>query len=212
MELLEVLPELTPRFELVIIDDGSTDATIEVADDLVAQYPQISVVYHAEPMGRSRAIQSGLARAVGDVIFLRDDDGCLALDEIQKLWREIDEHPLVLGRAKSARWPGRWVGWRRRDVEGGFRMVDRRAIRDVQASLEDQVRLVTGLSRAMQSWHEVPVAARAKHHPAKAPKGHGRGHTAQRPAPATPVGPAQKVDKPKRPNYLRSLKDFTVGE
>ena len=40
-EWLEVLPELTNRFDLVIIDDCSSDATIEVADELVKQYAPI---------------------------------------------------------------------------------------------------------------------------------------------------------------------------
>ncbi|MBN2021420.1 MAG: glycosyltransferase [Pirellulales bacterium] len=211
-ELLEVLPELTSRFELVIIDDGSTDATIEVADDLAARYPQITVVYHAVPMGLAHSIESGLARAVGEVIFLRDDDGCLAIDELQKLWREIDAHPLVLGRAEGSRWPNRWVGWKRHAPEGEFRMVDRKVLRDLQTSLEDQMRLVTGITRRTCSWHEVEVSVRPLRGPARRPSAPSRRKSPQTSRGSSPNPPASKPEKPRRPNYLHSLKDFALGE
>ena len=38
--LLEVLPELTPRWDVLVMDNGSTDATVEVAHELVGRYPQ----------------------------------------------------------------------------------------------------------------------------------------------------------------------------
>ena len=40
-EILDVLPELTSRFELMIIDDGSTDDSFEVARHLALKYPQV---------------------------------------------------------------------------------------------------------------------------------------------------------------------------
>ena len=59
-EFLEILPEVTPRFEVVIADDGSTDATIEVADELATCYPQVSAVRHARRLGRVAAIRTEL--------------------------------------------------------------------------------------------------------------------------------------------------------
>jgi len=90
-ETLEVLSELTRRFEVVIIDDGSTDATIEVADELATHYPQVRIFRHAVHLGRAAAIRTGLDRSTGEIILLQDADGRLPIDEVHKLWRRLDQ-------------------------------------------------------------------------------------------------------------------------
>jgi glycosyltransferase involved in cell wall biosynthesis len=84
--VLDVLSDLTNRFELVIIDDGSTDATIEVADDLATCYPQVTAVRHARPMGRSMAVRTGLRQSTGEIVLVRDNDCRLPIEEIPRLW------------------------------------------------------------------------------------------------------------------------------
>jgi len=93
-KLLEVVPELTRDFELVIVDDGSSDATIEVADELAVQYPQIRVVRHGRPMGPEAAIQSGLRSSRGDAIVLQNEwltdqpSLCQRLSSLGYRWHE----------------------------------------------------------------------------------------------------------------------------
>ena len=72
-EILDVIADSGERFELLIIDDGSTDATSEVAHELSRHYPQIRMVRHGTPQGREAAIRTGLERSRGEVVMLRDD-------------------------------------------------------------------------------------------------------------------------------------------
>jgi glycosyltransferase involved in cell wall biosynthesis len=74
-EVLDTASDLTDRFELVIIDDGSTDATSEVADELVRHYPQVRAVRHARPLGREAALSTGLAQSHGEVVVVRARSG-----------------------------------------------------------------------------------------------------------------------------------------
>lgn len=90
-QILEVLSDTSGRFELVIIDDGSSDATIEVADELASYYPQVSAVRHAKPLGREAAIRTGLERSNGDLVLLRDENGL----------RRIDRRGIKLGQRSS---------------------------------------------------------------------------------------------------------------
>ncbi|MBN1589936.1 MAG: glycosyltransferase family 2 protein [Pirellulales bacterium] len=211
LEILEILPDLTSQFELIVIDDGSLDATVEVADDLAARYPQVRAIRHAQPQGRPAAIRTGLQHSSGDVIFLRDPSNELALDQVYKLWWAIDEHPLVLGRSTTTRRHGQWVGWKRRGGDESFRMVDRRAIQAVQESLEAQAQLITSMTPQDDPWFEVEVCRRGTAGPVSSRKHEHKKNTAghERRSPRLTKSPSGKLPGPK---YLRSLKNFALGE
>ncbi len=72
IKILEMASDVSERFELLIIDDGSSDATGEVADELSRHYPQIRIVRHGKPLGDEAALRSGLAQSRGDVVCVRD--------------------------------------------------------------------------------------------------------------------------------------------
>jgi glycosyltransferase involved in cell wall biosynthesis len=129
-EILEVVSELTRRFELLIIDDGSTDATIEVADELIRCYPQIRTLRHGTPQGRDAAIGAGLRHSTGEVIVLRDEHGELGAAEIRRAWQAADENAVSL----TANSDARRLRWQppHEDRRGGYRMLDRRTLEQMQ--------------------------------------------------------------------------------
>ncbi|MCA9163721.1 MAG: glycosyltransferase family 2 protein [Planctomycetales bacterium] len=85
-ELLDVLSDLETRFELVLVDDGSTDQTSDIADELAYQFPQIQIVRHPRRFGASAAIQSGLRRANGEIVFVQDEFTPFSAMELRRLW------------------------------------------------------------------------------------------------------------------------------
>lgn len=70
---LEVLSELANRFELLIIDDASTDRTEEIAYEIQRKYPQVRLIRHHMESGRRAAVQSGLNQATSEIILIEDD-------------------------------------------------------------------------------------------------------------------------------------------
>jgi hypothetical protein len=74
-EILDVVTDSRDPFEVIIIDDGSTDATSEVAHELTCHYPQVRLVRHHTPQGREAAIRTGLQRSQGEVVVTRNNEG-----------------------------------------------------------------------------------------------------------------------------------------
>ena len=134
VELVEVAAELTSRFELLIIDDGSIDETEEVAHSLAQNYPQVRSFSHRTPRGYAAAIQTGLRAASGEVVLAREKNCRAPCDQIHLLWKATESHPMILGRPALTRSQNLLSSGRplRQD---GFRMVVRHAVMDIEAAL-----------------------------------------------------------------------------
>jgi GT2 family glycosyltransferase len=85
--LLEVAAELTDRFQLVVVDDGSTDATSEVAAELATTYPQITVVRHGRRQGHSAAIRSGLRHCTGELVIVAHRPSAGGTEQVRRLYQ-----------------------------------------------------------------------------------------------------------------------------
>lgn len=84
--VLDLLPDLSDRFDVVIIDDGSTDETHEVAADLARRYPQVGVIRHHAPRGIDQAIEAGRKQSTGDVVLVHDSNEPLDAAGLATLW------------------------------------------------------------------------------------------------------------------------------
>ncbi len=69
--VLDMAADVSERFEVLIIDDASSDATSEVAHDLCRHYPQIRLLRHKKPMGEDAALRSVLVQIRGEVVCVR---------------------------------------------------------------------------------------------------------------------------------------------
>jgi dolichol-phosphate mannosyltransferase len=101
--LLDVLPEMSRRFEVVIVDDGSTDDTSDIAYELATYFPQVNLVRHPVRLGLEESIQTGLDVSTGEVVFVGDQQYGIAVEDLQKLWQVHDNQDLTVGRAKNNR-------------------------------------------------------------------------------------------------------------
>src|SRR6186713_625149 len=78
--------KLTPDYEVIVVDDGSSDSTAQVLGELARVYPRLKVVTHAVNRGYGGALRTGFANASKDVIFYTDGDAQYDPAEIELLW------------------------------------------------------------------------------------------------------------------------------
>jgi glycosyltransferase involved in cell wall biosynthesis len=86
---VQTIGRLTPDFEVIIVNDGSEDATAEIADELARTYPQVKVVHHRQNRGYGGALRTGFATATKDLIAYTDGDAQYDPGEIEVLWRQL---------------------------------------------------------------------------------------------------------------------------
>jgi glycosyltransferase involved in cell wall biosynthesis len=84
-EALVTLPELAEAFEIVIVDDGSRDATPQIADELAGADPRVRAVHHPRNLGYGAALRTGFGAARHDLIAFTDGDRQFRVADIGRL-------------------------------------------------------------------------------------------------------------------------------
>jgi glycosyltransferase involved in cell wall biosynthesis len=84
-EALEVLPSLAETFEIVIVDDGSRDATPQIADELASADGRVRAVHHPRNLGYGAALRSGFAASRFELIAFTDGDRQFRVEDIGRL-------------------------------------------------------------------------------------------------------------------------------
>jgi glycosyltransferase involved in cell wall biosynthesis len=79
---MDVLPRLTDDFEILIINDASTDRTLEICESLAAKNRRIRVISHKVNLKLGGAIRTGLSSSTKDIVIYSDIDLPFDLEEV----------------------------------------------------------------------------------------------------------------------------------
>ncbi len=131
--LTDVLESVEPSYEIILVDDGSTDETVSVAHSLRVQFPKLKLVCLSRNFGKEAALNAGMTYASGQAVVQIDAD----LQHPPELIRDFVEHwrngiNLVYGARVS------------RDSDGAIRRVLTKAFYRVFSSLSE-TKLMQGL-------------------------------------------------------------------
>jgi glycosyltransferase involved in cell wall biosynthesis len=86
---VQAASELTPDYEVIVVDDGSRDATPAIVDELARTYPHVRVIHHPKNRGYGGALQTGFRSAAKELIFYTDGDAQYDPAELAALWARM---------------------------------------------------------------------------------------------------------------------------
>ncbi len=132
--------ELTPDYEVIVVNDGSVDATAQIADELARTYSHVRVIHHEKNLSYGGALQTGFRSATKEFIFYTDGDAQYDPGEVAALWARMTPdadlvngykisrsdplHRIVIGRLYH-HIVSRLFGLTVRDVDCDFRLMRR---------------------------------------------------------------------------------------
>jgi glycosyltransferase involved in cell wall biosynthesis len=159
-QTLSALRSLSSRVELIVVDDGSMDATVSVMKEMCTKFSEIVFVELSRNFGKENALSAGIDAAQGDVVILMDSDGQHSstiiaqmfhhwqngFDVVYAVRKKRDDQSKL--QAKLTRIFYKLINWGGKfkipENAGDFRLMDRQAV-DALKKLPERNRFMKGL-------------------------------------------------------------------
>lgn len=139
---IAIAPSISDKWEIIIVDDGSSDKTREVAEKIAKENPNVSIVSHAPNRGYGAALREGFLNAKYKYIVFTDGDDQFDFSEVKKFVEAINSSDIVIGYRKKRRdnslrhilmyllkiWDFIFFGFYFKDIDCGFKMFKKEAV------------------------------------------------------------------------------------
>lgn len=104
-KIMEVLDHLGITGEIIVVDDGSSDGTAEIAEKLAKAHMNVKAVSHPVNIGIGRAVWTGIRAASMPWVFYTDCDGQFELRELEYFWCIRHEADVISGFRRNRKDP-----------------------------------------------------------------------------------------------------------
>jgi glycosyltransferase involved in cell wall biosynthesis len=180
-EATPALESITDDYEIIVVDDGSSDDTAGITQHVAGSHPRVRLVQHPVNKGFGAAVYSGFTSAIKDWIFYTDADRQFVLSELAQFLPLMDKADLIAGYRAPRQDPFLRVfygkGWSMlctllfgytvRDVDCGFKLFRREIIEGLAPHIASRGATfsIEWLVRAKQAGYrfvELPVTHRPR--------------------------------------------------
>jgi len=161
--------------EIIVVNDGSSDATAAIVDEMAAENSDVVLVHHEVNRGYGAALRSGIYKASKELIFFTDSDLQFDLEEIQHLQEWVHKYDIVAGyRARRAdpahRRLNAWgwnvlvrlvLGLKIKDIDCAFKLFRREVFQNIRLETVGAMintEILTLAQRNNMKIKEVPVS------------------------------------------------------
>lgn len=144
-DAIPVAEKVAKRWEIIMVNDGSSDRTLEICQRLAKENPHLRAVSHQPNRGYGAALREGFENAKYNPIVFNDGDGQFDFSQVSRFLEKIDEADMVIGYRKKRRdhpfrhllmnllkiWDLIFFGFYFRDIDCGFKMLKRQALKKI---------------------------------------------------------------------------------
>ena len=182
LSAIPVAKRVAKVWEILIIDDGSSDNTVRIAQELAKKDRHIRIIAHKKNRGYGAALKSGLTSSKLDYVVFTDGDGQFDFSEVENFITPIESADIVIGNRRKRLdhpfrhllmnllkvWDFVFFGFYFKDIDCGFKMFRKSAIEQILPLSSEGAMITTEILakaiRAKLSIQQVDV----NHYPRKA--------------------------------------------
>lgn len=157
LSAIPIAKEYAEKWEILMVDDGSSDDTLKKAQKLEKEHPNLRAITHHPNIGYGWALKEGFKNAKYDVVVFTDGDGQFDFSELDKFVERIDDSDIVIGYRKKRRdkfvrhvlmymlkiWDYVFFRFHFKDIDCGFKMFKRDALDEIMPLRSDGAMITT---------------------------------------------------------------------
>lgn len=142
LRAIPVAEKIADKWEIIIVDDGSSDNTPKIANKLAKKYENVRVARHIPNRGYGAALKEGFMNCRYEIIVFTDGDGQFDFSQVERFLSEIETNDMVVGFREKRRdnpirhvlmnmlkiWDFAFFGFRFKDIDCGFKMFRKSAL------------------------------------------------------------------------------------
>ncbi len=142
---IPVAREVAEKWEIIIVDDGSSDKTYAIGQELAKKHENVKVITHNPNRGYGAALKEGFENAKYDYVVFTDGDRQFDFGEVKKLIGALDGADIVIGFRKRRRdsisrhvlmyllkfWDYIFFRFYFKDIDCGFKLFTRHALVEI---------------------------------------------------------------------------------
>ncbi|MFH1321453.1 MAG: dolichyl-phosphate beta-glucosyltransferase [Bacteroidota bacterium] len=102
-ELIQFSKKSLKNYEILFVDDGSTDNTLELLKNIKKNNDEVKIISYKINKGKGHAVKTGVLSARGDKVLFIDADGSIAPNEIPPMLDRLEKYDIVVGTRYSKR-------------------------------------------------------------------------------------------------------------
>lgn len=139
---IPVAKKAAAKWEVLLVDDGSSDNTPSIANELVKTNPNLKLISHGSNRGYGASLKSGFENSKYDTVVFTDGDGQFDISQVERFIKKIKNSDIVIGHRKKRHdnsmrhvlmyllkiWDFMFFGFYFRDIDCGFKMFRREAL------------------------------------------------------------------------------------
>lgn len=142
---ISVASKIADKWEIIMIDDGSSDKTLEIAQKLAKEDSRLVALSHEKNRGYGASLKTGFSSAKYNLIVFNDGDGQFDFSEVEKFLIKIKSADIVIGVRKKRLdnpfrhflmillkiWDFFFFGFKFKDIDCGFKLFRRIAVEKI---------------------------------------------------------------------------------